>query len=115
MKHFFVYKYEWEDGMVYIGRSCSYSNRFNNPECYKPNKLLYEAMMTKPYKAEIIFESNNIWEVGECEYNSIKSYSRKYNKASESNWQQHIKGYIKQYMNKWAELGWDLVEAVIYI
>ena len=56
MKHFFVYKYEWEDGYVYIGRSRQGVNRFNNPNCYKSNKKLYEAMTTKKYTAKIVYE-----------------------------------------------------------
>ena len=107
MKHFFVYKYEWPDGWVYIGRSREGVNRFNNPKCYRSNHSLYEAMTTKKYKAEIVFESDDIWDVGWMEQFLIALYKDKsYNRNLEVDWKKHIRNYIKQYKKKFDELGW---------
>ncbi len=106
MKHFFVYKYEWSDGWVYIGRSREGVNRFNNPNCYKSNKKLYEAMTTKPYTAKIVYESDNIWEVGYMEQYLINLYPKTYNINKELDWKKHIRTYIKQYKKKFEEMGW---------
>ena len=106
MKHFFVYMYEWDDGYVYVGRSRQGVNRFGNPECYKNNKELYIALTTKPYKASIVFESDDIWDVGWYEHFLIQLYPKRYNINSEIDWKRHIKGYIKQYKKKFEDMGW---------
>ena len=106
MKHFFVYKYEWDDGYVYIGRSREGVNRFNNPNCYKSNSQLYEAMTTKKYRASIVFESDNIWDVGWMEQFLINLYDKTYNINKELDWKKHIRTYIKQYRKKFEEMGW---------
>ena len=99
MKKFFVYCYEWEDGTVYIGRSNRDTKRFNNPRCYKPNPWLYEAMTTKPYKAWIIFESDDIWKVGKVEAWLIQcTYNHSFNINKETNWKYHIQKYIDRYL-----------------
>lgn len=46
--------------MIYVGRSRAGVRRFNQPSCYKDNPELYEAMTTKPYKASIVFDSDDI-------------------------------------------------------
>ena len=106
MKHFFVYKYEWDDGWVYIGRSREGVNRFNNPDCYKSNGQLYEAMTTKKYRASIVFESDNIWDVGWMEQFLINIYEKTYNRNKELDWKKHIRTYIKQYKSKFEAMGW---------
>ena len=108
MKHFFVYKYEWDDGWVYIGRSREGVNRFNNPNCYKSNKKLYEAMTTQKYRASIVFESDNIWDVGWMEQFLINMYEKTYNINKELDWKKHIRTYIKQYRKKFEEMGWEV-------
>ena len=106
MKHFFVYKYTFDSGYVYIGRSRLGVNRFNNPNCYKSNKKLYEAMTTQKYKASIVFESDNIWEVGWMESFLINLYDKTYNINKEIDWKKHIRTYIKQYGDKFRAMGW---------
>jgi len=108
MKHFFVYMYEWEDGYVYIGRSRQGVDRFNNISCYRKNNELYTALTTKPYKASIVFESDDIWDVGWFEQFLIKIYKKKYNINSESDWKKHISSYIKQYKSKFEAMGWSV-------
>ena len=104
--HFFVYMYQFENGWVYIGRSREGVNRFNNPKCYMSNKRLYEAMTTQKYEASIVFESDNIWDVGWVESYLINTYPNKYNINSELDWKRHIRTYIKQYKSKFDKLGW---------
>ena len=106
MKHFFVYMYKFENGYVYIGRSRIGVNRFNNANCYKSNKKLYEAMTTQKYRAIIVFESDSIWDVGWMEQFLINIYPKTYNKSKELNWKDHIRTYIKQYKKKFDEMGW---------
>ena len=99
MKKFFVYIYEWDDGMVYIGRSRVGVKRFNQPRCYKDNPELYEAMTTKPYRASIVFDSDDIWKVGRVEAGLIFcTWENNYNRDIEEDWKKHIERYIKQYL-----------------
>lgn len=52
---YFIYKYEWPDGCVYIGQSNSTQHRFGNEEAYRNNKALYSKMKSDPnYTKEIV-------------------------------------------------------------
>lgn len=99
MKKFFVYIYEWDDGMVYVGRSKVGVKRFNNASKYKKNEKLYNAMTTKPYRAYIVFDSDDIWKVGQVEAALIHcTWNNNYNISPEDNWRDHIQSYVNRYL-----------------
>ena len=57
-----VYKYVWEDGSYYIGRSYHGAGRFDCPQRYD-GQYVYKKMLKERYKAVECFVSDNIFKV----------------------------------------------------
>ena len=90
-KEFFVYKYTFEDGNVYIGRSSYQENRFNDPSKYENQEV--GKHMRNPYKAEIIFETANPYMVCYAEMLYIElNYDNSHNGMHETGTKWFIEG-----------------------
>lgn len=54
MKKYFIYKYTFPNGKVYVGQSCEGSHRYGNKSSYK-TQVVYRAMCKYPdYQKEIL-------------------------------------------------------------
>lgn len=93
---YFVYKYTFPDGKVYIGRSKNRRNRYGNSYQYR-NQRVYKHMQKYPnYKKEIVMYSENIYKVAEYEHNLIcKTWKYNLNVSKEYNWKKHVKKELK--------------------
>ena len=73
-KTYCVYKYVWEDGYYYIGRTSTNNiqyRRYGNDKQYS-SQYVYKKMCSSPYKKKICFESDNIFKVYWLEHKCIR-------------------------------------------
>ncbi len=86
MNDYFVYKYEFCDGSIYIWQTSHRQNRYNHPSQYKNCKKLYRKFIKYnfEYEASIIEDNIDESEIDAKEiyyitkYNSHYKYNRKY-------------------------------------
>ena len=86
MNNYFIYKYEFEDGSVYIGQSSHKQNRYKQPSQYKNCKRLYNKFKKYNFQYNAIIVEDNISQedidLKEIfyikEYNSHYKYNIKY-------------------------------------
>lgn len=82
---YIVYKYTFNDGTVYIGRSRTTQNRFDNPSQYAGQEV-YKHFL-KGYKAEILCTTDNIFECCYLESKYIaENYENSHNGSLEETW-----------------------------
>lgn len=82
---YIVYKYTFGDGTVYIGRSRTDENRYNNPTKYK-NQEVYKHML-KGYTAEVLVTTDNAFVCCYMEhFYIVQNYENSHNGAVEDNW-----------------------------
>lgn len=55
--NYFIYKYTWKDGSVYIGQSSHSQNRYGNISKYK-GQLVYKKMISDPTFDKCIVHDN---------------------------------------------------------
>jgi len=83
MKTYFIYKYEWEDGSVYIGQTFHGSKRYGRIEAYKSSPLVYRKMLDFPNFNKCIVKDNISKEnIDSYEKYYIKKYNSFYKKNS---------------------------------
>ena len=93
---YFVYKYIFPDGKVYIGRSNIKQNRFGNVEEYIGQDVYFAMIKYPNFKKEKIFISDYVYAVGEMEHLLILEYwGKSYNRSKELEWKQTIDDYVK--------------------
>lgn len=85
MREYFIYKYEWPDGSVYIGQSYIGSGRYGDATRYTSSPRVYNKMKKYPdFNKEILVSGLSETEVDDFEiyyikvYNSYKGNNRKY-------------------------------------
>lgn len=69
-KIYFIYKYEWDDGSVYIGQTYHGSGRFGKISDYKQSKKAYRKMIKHPNFEKSIIEDN----LQECDVDRFEIY-----------------------------------------
>lgn len=57
---YLVYKYDFDNGEFYYGRTYEGANRFNNSSKYQ-NQYVYKYMFSGIYKASILMKTTNIF------------------------------------------------------
>lgn len=81
-KKYFIYKYEWDDGSVYIGQSHIGANRYGRISAYKTSPKVYRKMKSNPnFSKEILRDCLTELEVDDFE----KYYIKQYNSLSDDN------------------------------
>lgn len=79
---YFIYKYEWDDGSVYIGQSHIGAYRYGYISCYRNSPLVYRKMVKYPeFSKEILRDGLTSEEVDDFE----KYYIKMYNSYRENN------------------------------
>lgn len=87
---FFVYKYTFEDGKVYIGRSRDDQKRFGVVDKYE-GQYVHRIMLTQKFQSEILFRSKNPVKIYRLEYELIKKYwKNSYNSKLEEDWEKTL-------------------------
>lgn len=97
MNKYFVYKYTFPDGKIYIGRSGTYANRYGNPGKYKKQKVYNHMIQYPNFKKEKIFETDDLEECIIREHDEInKTWTINLNKSKEKRYLEKIEKLKEQ-------------------
>lgn len=78
-KKYFIYKYEWDDGSIYIGQSTTNRRGTGEISRYKNSPKVYNKMKKHPeFSIEILEEVSSIDELNEKERFYVKLYNSFY-------------------------------------
>lgn len=96
-KCYFVYRYTFSDGMIYIGRSHNKNDRYGNMWKYE-GQTVFEHMKRNPsFKREVIFFSTNLYDVAKKEHELIvATYDYNLNECKEYNWKEKVDKYLAE-------------------